>query len=152
MMTRGILGTLAIVVAATLVFGGMTPQPARADDTARIIAGIAAGALVYGLLGDDDDGGHRYYARGADRGFYCGNSGTWSYSGRSSYRTGDHGQRQYRRGYDRGWNDGYEVGFDDGKRYGYDRGWSKGYDCGYDDGWSDGSRYGRRSGYRGWGF
>jgi len=165
MISRGILGTLAIVVAATLVTGGVAPQPAQADDTGRIIAGIAAGALVYGLLGDGDRGdrradrgrGHDY----GDRGFYSGNSGSWSYQGGSRYQSGSrHGRgsghqsgpprrssRQYERGYDHGWHDGYGAGFGDGHDVGYGRGWNRGYDRGYDRGRT--SNWGC---WGGWGF
>jgi len=150
-MTRGMTGVLAIVVALTMVTAGvtMTPRPAKADDTGRIIAGIAAGALVYGLLGGGDRDHDRGYSY-SDRGFYNGNSGRWS--GSSGYGRPDpphyrssrgHSERQYNRGYSNGWNDGYGNGWNRGYDYGYDRG----YDRGYDNGWGDGRAYERS---RGW--
>lgn len=165
-MTRGMFGMLSIVVASVLVLGGVTPPPAQADDTGRIIAGIAVGALVYGLLDDEDQ--HRptkYWDGGrGDRGFYNGNSGRWSERPRRSYRTPRHrnydppryrsARRYYERGYDDGWRDGYGVGFGDGHDVGYSRGWDRGYDYGYDRGYDRGYDDGARDWgcWGGWGY
>lgn len=51
---------LLVVVAATVCI----QRPARANDTGALIGGLIAGAIVYELLDDDDDGYCRRYHRG----------------------------------------------------------------------------------------
>ncbi len=48
---------LVVVVAATVC----VQRPARANDTGALIGGLIAGAIVYELLDDDDDGYCRTY-------------------------------------------------------------------------------------------
>jgi len=148
MLSRSVIGTLVMVVALTLIFGGVAPQPAQANDTGRILAGIAAGAIVYGLLGDDDHGRDRCrgYSSG-DRGFYNGNSRSWDYRPSPQHRGRDQGSRQYRRGYNHGFDDGRQVGYGQGWNNGYNYGYDRGYDHGYDNGYDRG----RRSDWGCWG-
>lgn len=152
MFSRTAIGTLVTVVAVTLILGGIAPPPAQANDTGRILAGIAAGAIVYGLLGDDDRGrdrDHRYYSgrNYGDRGFYSGNSRSWDYRPSPRHRGHDYGSQQYRRGYHRGFDDGRRVGY----RQGWDNGYDYGYERGYDHGFDDGYDRGRRSDWGCWG-
>lgn len=154
MFSRSAIGTLVMVVAVTLIFGGVTPPPAQANDTGRILAGIAAGAIVYGLLGDGDrgrDGDRRYYSGRdyGDRGFYSGNSRSWDYRP-PQQRGWDQGSRQYRRGYSDGFDDGRRVGYGQGWNNGYDYGYDRGYDRGYDHGYDNGYDRGRRSNWGCW--
>ncbi len=158
MVTRGMILTLAFVVASTLTLGGVAPQPAEADDTGRILAGLAAGALVYGLLGDHDNDHYR------SRGYYDGNRQSWTQHHENIRRYGHSGsQRSYhrqgssqRRAYEHGWHNGYDRGFDHGHDVGYHRGWNNGfdygYDRGYDHGFDDGYDRGRRSSWGCWGY
>ena len=137
MFSRGMIGTLVIAVAVTMIFGGIAPRPAQANDTGRILAGLAAGAIVYGLLSDNNNNDrdrNSYQDRDrsyGDRGFYNGNSGSWDYRGRAPQPNRNQGNAQLRRsynaGYDRGWNNGYD--------YGYDRGYDNGYDHGRQSNW-----------------
>jgi len=137
-----------MLVASVLMVGVTAPKPAEANDTGRIIAGLAAGALVYGLLGNDHNSSPQYY-RGNDRGYYNGNSRTWDCR---PPRPSTSPRQAYNRGYNNGFNDGYNVGYDRGYNRGWnngvDYGYNRGYNRGYDNGYSDG-RYG---GWGGWGY
>ncbi|MGI5820089.1 MAG: hypothetical protein ACOX9R_18545 [Armatimonadota bacterium] len=141
MFTRATAVTLAFVVVATTGFGKVAPRPAEANDTGKILAGLAAGAVVYGIL-DSVDKDRRQVDR---RGYYDGNRGTYKHDqdrGRSSYQFQRHQDARYRssnqRAYDRGWTNGYNRG--------HDVGYNRGYDRGYDHGWADGYDYGRSRG------
>lgn len=149
MFGRGMIWGLTVVVSfALLGTGVIAPKPAVADnDLERALWGIAAGAAIYGMIGDDDD--YERYDRDR-RGFYNGNSRAWERKyDRRDHDRGQHGptyrDRSYsrsnvlRRTYNRGWNNGYDVGYD----HGYDRGFDRGYDYGYDDGWDDRGDYER---------
>ena len=148
-MTRTALGLTSILVAGLLFTGFAAPRPAHAGDLGRIIAGIAAGAIVYELL-DNDDHHPRYEY--SSRGFYDGNTRSWDYG--PSYRGGSSSycppsyhrpssQSSYNRGYNRGYNQGYDRGWNNGYNWGYDRGYDRGYDNGYRDGWNDRGDYDR---------
>ncbi len=144
MLSRSLVLMLAFVVVATTGMLGIAPRPAEARDTGRIVAGIAAGALVYGLLDRPDT------SRAPSRGYYDGNRGSWMPS-RPSYRPPR--QPSYRPApprrtpsYD------YRRGYDHGHRDGYDRGHRVGYDRGYDHGYRDGYRDGTRSPWGCWGY
>ena len=52
---------VTLLIAAVATFGA--PRIARANDTGALIGGLIAGAIVYELLDDDDDGPYcrRYY-------------------------------------------------------------------------------------------
>lgn len=145
MFTKAAAVTLALVIVATLGIGPVAPKPAEANDTGKILAGLAAGALVYGILDGADRDNRRDYDR---RGYYDGNRSTWKYDERHQYQR----HQDYRYGttrrapnqYERGWNNGYDRGFGDGRQVGYNQGYDRGYDRGYDNGWGDGYDYGRR--------
>ena len=148
-MTKTALGLTAVMVAGILTMGPAATKPAEANDTGRIIAGLAAGAIVYGLL-DDDNHSSRRHARHSS-GYYNGNSRTWD--GRSQRRPQPRHQtyRAPRRESPRQtYNRGYDRGYDRGERNGYNRGWnngaSYGYSRGYDHGYSDGG------GWMNWGY
>ncbi|MEA3402077.1 MAG: hypothetical protein U9R79_12645 [Armatimonadota bacterium] len=139
----GMICTLAAVVAFTFIFGGViAPRPAAADnDLERALAGIAAGALVYGMIGDDDPS----HVGARHRGFYNGNRGDWDHRERPRQRQRPQPRyhyktREYNRGYDHGWHNGYDYGHRQGYRRGYDHGFGDGYD------------YGRRRDWGGWGW
>jgi len=147
MFTRAAAVTLALVIVATLGLGPVAPKPAEANDTGKILAGLAAGALVYGIL-DGADRGNRNADR---RGYYDGNRNTWKYDQdqRQFQRHQNYRQGPQRRGpsrYERGWNNGYDTGFGDGRHVGYNQGFDRGYDRGYGDGWQDRGSYDRRGG------
>jgi len=140
-MSRTALGLAVMLVASVLMVGITAPQPAEANDTGRIIAGLAAGALVYGLLGNDHNSRSQNY-QGGNRGYYNGNSNTWDCR---PPRPNQGNRQAYNRGYNTGWNNGYNTGYNRGWNNGADYGYSRGYNRGYDNGYSDG-RWG------GWGY
>lgn len=112
-------GLVLVAVAAGLVAPMATAQ---ASDAGKVLAAIAAGALVYQLVDDYED-------RHCDR------------------RTGYHYRPDYYRpcpsGKDRRvYNVGYRDGFDDGYGYGWRDGRQVGQRQGYRTGYSDG-RYDR---------
>lgn len=127
------LAMLALVVLAT----GFTPKPAAADDTLRILAGIAVGALVYSALDDDRDSRHQGSYRPPSSG-HCG-----SPSGNTTRRYDPPSPWQSwswdtpKQVYDEGYKDGFRDGRDTGRREGYTRGYDRGYDRGYSNGRSD---------------
>lgn len=147
MYIRAAAVTLAFVVAATLGFGPVEPAPAEASDAGKILAGIAAGALVYGALDSADKARRapapRQYDSRDRRGYYDGNRSTYKYDQRRPVSQFDRHQ-QARRQAD--FNRGYDRGYDHGHRVGYNRG----YDRGYDHGWRDGYDYGRSRTLPGW--
>ena len=140
-MTKTALGLTAVMVAGIMTMGPAATKPAEASDTGRIIAGLAAGAIVYGLLDSDN---HKRHAR-RSQGYYNGNSRTWDHRPtqrrpqprRQTYQAPrrENPRQTYNRGYDRGYNTGYNRGWNNGADYGY----SRGYDHGYSDGggWSN---------------
>ena len=138
-MTKTALGLTAVMVAGILTMGPAATKPAEANDTGRIIAGLAAGAIVYGLLGDNNRSNR--HARSNQRGYYNGNSGTWDcrppqrrpqprHQTRRPPQRRESPRQTYNRGYDTGYNRGYSTGWNNGANYGY----SRGYDNGYSDG------------------
>lgn len=146
MLTRGMVLTLAFTVALTTGFGKVAPKPAEARDTGKILAGLAAGALVYGIL-DQADRSSR--DRSYSRGYYDGNRQSWTKPRPApSYRTPSPRYTPPSRTYQRGYDHGHRVGFDRGHKVGYDRG----YDRGYDHGFRDGYDYGTRSPWGCWGY
>ncbi len=124
------------ILVVALMFSGVFATRAQADDTGRILAGLAAGALVYSALDHDGDScrtSHHYHHY--DR-------------GRTSppphrrydpprYHSYESPRHSYDRGYDDGWDDGYDYGKAKGRRQGYHRGYDRGYDHGYGDGRHD---------------
>ena len=142
MFTRSMILTLAFAVAATTGFGNIVaPKAAEARDTGKILAGLAAGAIVYGLI-DQSERSKRVQPQ--SRGYYDGNRGSWT-APRSQPRYRPAPQPRYqppsrapryetpRRTYQRGYDHGHRVGYD------------RGYDRGYDHGFRDGYDYGRRT-------
>lgn len=157
MRTTGFMGTVAIALAGIILWGGMiAPRPAAADnDLERALTGLAVGAIVYGMMGDDDDhraeyhGGSRYVGR--SRGFYNGNREAWERKQERSrhdwrpapparHRSAPPARHRPSTSYRHGWHNGYDRGFDDG------------YDWGYGDGYDDGYDRGRHTGRGGWGY
>ncbi len=148
-MTKTALGLTAAMVAGILTMGPAATKPAEANDTGRIIAGLAAGAIVYGLLGDDHNSNR--HARHSS-GYYNGNSRTWDcrppqrrqpqsrHQTRRQAPRRESPQRTYNRGYDTGYNHGWNNGADYGYSRGYDRGYSDG--GGWNNwGYNGGGRY-----------
>ncbi len=152
MITRSVLGTVAVALVGVVALAAFAPQPAQANDTGRAIAGIVAGTLVYQLLGDQPSHGSKYYYQGdrrdrqgneyqsRRRAFWNGNRGDRGgyyhppspprprYHPRSDYRQGyRHG---YNNGYNDGWGDGYNTGYGDGRRDERWGGWSIGWGWG----------------------
>lgn len=146
-MTKTALGLTAMMVAGIMTMGPAATKPAEASDTGRIIAGIAAGAIVYGLLDSDNHSSNRHARHSS--GYYNGNSRTWDHRPpqrrtqprHQTYRAPrrESPRQTYNRGYDRGHRTGYNRGWNDGANYGYSRGYDRGYDHGYSDGggWSN---------------
>lgn len=101
------LGAGVVLVAITAGLFAPAP-PARANDAGKIIAAIAAGALVYTLI-DQAEERHCY------RPPRCAPPPPAYY-----YRPRRCGPRHaYNRGYRHGFHDGYRVGVHVGYRYGY---------------------------------
>lgn len=117
---------LVLVISANTVF----VRPAQASDTAKILAGIAVGALVYTALDNASD-------RCSDSRFYHRYEGDVNrrYDPPRRY---DYSYEKPRQAYDRG----YDNGFKDGRDYGRREGYNRGYDYGYSDG-----RYDERNRY-----
>ncbi|MBC7287253.1 MAG: hypothetical protein H5T86_04235 [Armatimonadetes bacterium] len=115
------------LVLPLLVVGAQVAAPpkARAGDAEKIIAAVAVGALVYGLMDDRETHHHHYYSRG-------------SCDGVPEYYRPSRGSA-YRHGYNDGFRDGYSYGYSDGRydgeRIGYRRGYAHGYSDGRRDQW-----------------
>jgi hypothetical protein len=133
----------ALVVLAGMGVGLVAPAgTARASDAGKVIAAIAAGALVYKLVDDYED---RHEARSYyDRDGYGCHRGPEYYHRPSSSRD----RYIYNRGYEDGFDDGYRYGWRDGDRHGKEVGYRWGYGDGYGDGRRDQwvvDRYGGRA-------
>ncbi len=112
---------LVLVVSANTVF----VKPAHANDTAKILASIAVGALVYTALDDCDKPTNHYYDdHGRDR-----SHGDINKRYDPPRRYG-YSYENPKEAYDRG----YDDGFKDGRDYGRYEGYGRGYDRGYSDG------------------
>ena len=124
----GLIPPLLLVGIAVAV-----PPKAHAGDTEKIIAGLAVGALVYGLMECHEKRHHHH-----DYSYYY-RDGVPEY-----YRPGYSRSRTYRRGYDHGFRDGYAYGYRDGRwdgeRIGYHRGYRNGYRDGRHDQWVEDRR------------
>ncbi len=128
------------LVLAALGAGLVAPMAtAKASDAGKILAAIAAGALVYKLVDDYGDRHDDHYARG--------------YHYRPDYyrpsTSSSRDRRIYNKGYDDGFDDGYTYGWKDGRQVGQREGYRYGYDSGYGDGRQDQrvqDRYGRAGG------
>ena len=175
MFTRGIVLTLAFVVASMVGPTNANLKQAEANDTGKILAGLAVGAVVYGLL---DQGSSSAHVQTASRGYYDGNRGSWttptpapSYRAPSrapsyraptyrapsrapTYRAPTYRAPSYTppRTTSRDYRRGYDHGHRDGYNRGYDHGHHTGYDRGYDHGFRDGYDYGTRSPWGCWGY
>ena len=117
------VGLLVLVVLAN----GALVSPAHASGrTAKILTGLAMGALVYSAL-DSDRG---------DRGYTPPPNPRYDPPSRYSQRGHWESPRQtYDRGYSDGWDDGYGYGKSEGRREGYNRGYGHGYGDGRHDQW-----------------
>ena len=131
------VGLLVLVVLAN----GALVSPAHASGkTAKILAGLAVGALVYSAL-DSDRGtsSSRQYNYGSDRGqrgYTPPPNPRYDPPSRYSQRGHWESPRQtYDRGYSDGWGDGYGYGKSEGRREGYNRGYGHGYGDGRHDQW-----------------
>ena len=124
------LGVGVVIVALGLSVLAPAPR-AHASDTGKVIAALAVGALVYGIMDSYDHDrcypshGYHYRPDYYYRGYSYGPSRT---------------RRAYHRGYNDGFDDGYTVGWHDGRRVGQREGYSWGY--------RDGDRHGKAVGYR----
>ncbi len=127
MQTSILIRSSAIVVmlalACTLI---PVPKAHATSDWVRILAGAAAGAIVYNALADDHCWPQRHYS--------------------DVYRHYDPppNYARYRPTPREAYNEGYRDGFKDGRRYGYDEGWYDGRRVGF----RQGERVGYREGYR----
>ena len=120
---RSVAVTLAVVLVLTVCSAG----PVRAGgDLAKILAGAAAGYLMYKALDDDDAPRVARQQRRDARPRY-------NPPPRYSQRRWQESPRET---YDRGYGDGWQDGVD----YGYDRGWDRGQKVGF--------RQGYRTGYK----
>ena len=124
------VGLLVLVVLAN---GALVPPAHASGRTAKILTGLAMGALVYSAL-DSDRGtsSHRQYNYGSDRdrghrGYTPPPNPRYDPPSRYSQRGHWESPRQtYDRGYSDGWDDGYGYGRNQGRREGYDRGYGDG--------------------------
>lgn len=126
---------LAALLVVALMFGGVFTARAEANDTGRVLAGIAAGALVYSALDHHVDTSRDRYAYRRHT-----PDPHRRYDPPRRYR---HRYETPRKSYDRGYDDGWRDGYDYGKKKGHRRGYRRGYDRGYDHGYGDG-RYDER--------
>jgi hypothetical protein len=123
---------LALVTVLAVALGGLMAGQAQADGrtVARVLAGLAVGALVYEAL--DNDHGSRHCAPTRD-----------PYP-RYNPPSNRYNRNSPRENYDEGYGDGFGDGRDYGRREGYNTGYSYGYRDGREDQWV-------RGGSRGWG-
>jgi hypothetical protein len=124
MATRSTALLLGLLIAAAGL-GLVRPMPARAGDTEKVIAALAVGGLVYGLIDAYEDRGRcqereRCYGRPE------------YYRPPSCARE----RRAYEHGYNEGFSDGYRWGYRDGSREGYRWGYREGYREGRWDEWT----------------
>lgn len=143
MATFSMLGIgLGLVVALT----ALTPAPVEASGkTARFVAGLAVGALVYAALDDNSRSG-RSHGSGCgcnDCRRYCPPNPNPRYDPPGGCGWGPYPTP--REAYDNGYDDGFRDGRDTGRREGYNSGWNNGYRTGYSDGRTD-ERYSGRVG------
>lgn len=126
------IGVLVLAVAASSV----SAPPAQASGTtAKVLAGIAVGALVYSAL--DGGSSSKSYSRGR-QGYSP--PAHQRYDPPRRYEQYGHYERPretYDRGYDDGWQDGYQYGNHEGRRQGERQGYRYGYNDGYGDGRDD---------------
>jgi len=134
------VGVLVLAVAASSV----SAPPAHASGTtAKVLAGLAVGALVYSAL--DSDSHSKSYSHGHGSYNPPAHQRYDPPRGHERYRYYERPRETYDRGYDDGWQDGYQYGHYDGRRQGEQQGYRYGYHDGYGDGrhdqrWAD--RYG----------
>jgi len=131
MLTRsGYLPWIGLLVLMVLANGVLVAPAQASGKTAKILTGLAVGALVYSALDSDDDcrSYHRSYSPPAHP--RC--DPPSRYSPRGSWETP---RQTYDRGYSDGWNDGYGYGKSEGRREGYARGYDHGYGDGRHDQW-----------------
>ncbi len=129
MYTRTAYVPMVGLLILTMAFGGLTAKPAAANDTAKIIAGLAVGALVYSAL-DKADNTKSY------RGDFRTPPTHPRYDPPSRHERYGYWERPkdtYDRGYSDGWQDGYDYGRSTGRREGFERGYDRGYGDGRQD-------------------
>ena len=126
MLARSAVGVVIIAALVALPYSGATATKAQASDTARVVAAIAAGALLYSIVHDSAP---------------CRNPAF-----RRPYRPGPRVEYRYPHPYGytyrerRAYREGYREGYRDGYVRGYRRGEARGYYYGYRDGYVDGRR------------
>ncbi|MCX7599807.1 MAG: hypothetical protein N2512_13200 [Armatimonadetes bacterium] len=125
-MRQGLVAAIVFPLLATVGLGVVQPQQARAGDTLKVLAGVAAGVLVYHMLDKADEGCREVH-------YYYDDWGAYERYGRVEYYYPGQGRGPVRRAY----NEGYRDGWEDGERVGYNRGYRDGYWEGYDDGRED---------------
>ena len=159
MLSRSSVGLWIGVVILAVAGSSVSAPPVQASGkTAKVLAGIAVGALVYSAL---DSGSHsKSYSQG-----YSGHQGRQGYSPPAHqrydpprkyerYGYSERPRETYNRGYDDGWQDGYQYGHHEGQRQGQQQGYQYGYHDGYGDSQYDqrradrhGTPYRRNVGY-----
>lgn len=132
-MRQGLVAVTVFPLLAAVGVGVVQPQQARAGDTLKVLAGLAAGVLVYEMLDKAEDNCREVHH------YYYDDCGAYARRGRVEYYYPGQGPGPVRRAYDRGYRDGWE----DGERVGYNRGYCDGYDDGREDQWWIDHRYRR---------
>ena len=125
-MRRGVIAVLILPMLAGIGLGVAQPQQARAGDTLKVLAGVAAGVLVYQMLDKAEPCCCEVHCYCRDCACRC----RWEGGCIGDCHPG-RGHGPARRAY----NHGYRDGWQDGERVGYRRGYRDGYSDGCEDQW-----------------
>lgn len=131
-----VAGVLMVAFVSSLGLGMLAPPRAHADDTGKVLLGVAAGVLLFGLLDRDKDRrcddyayrqtdprcyqyqGHWYWRDNVDRR----PERTWNHRGWEPDRNVDDRYPVYNRGQGRGWGYGNAPGREKPGEQGRDHG------------------------------